>query len=255
MRRSMLKVSILASALLLTACGDGWEVQKTDAYFPYANKRTAGSGVAYVRAKLLPEKELKVEAPAEVVVEEPVKEVAVPEKKVEPVLDAEEIFDDANVKGATSAPNKVIAPKVAPLIEDHTLLDDVIINAPVVKQAVLQEVETPAEALPSGSLAAEDYIAQAPKKIEIPDVVVAEEQVGPIEVKPAAGVSETLEDALNKVTVEEPSPLDAVEAVITTEEGGVLHPINELVAPKVDFYDLSSEGQKNLSEIYSEPFY
>lgn len=62
--KSMLRLSlILVLPLALTACGEGWEARRTTDYFPYGNERTAGSGIIYVRAKLLPEKELKVEAP------------------------------------------------------------------------------------------------------------------------------------------------------------------------------------------------
>ncbi len=49
------------SVLTLTGCGDGYEMIKTDTMFPYGNQRTAGSGVAYVLAKMLPKKELKLE--------------------------------------------------------------------------------------------------------------------------------------------------------------------------------------------------
>lgn len=57
------KYVLLAAPFLLTACGEGWEMVRTE-QFPYGNQRTAGTGVAYVRAKMLPEKELKIESPA-----------------------------------------------------------------------------------------------------------------------------------------------------------------------------------------------
>lgn len=54
---------ILAAPLILASCGEdsGWEMQLTNTVFPYGNQRTAGSGVMYVRAKLLPEKTLSLE--------------------------------------------------------------------------------------------------------------------------------------------------------------------------------------------------
>ena len=58
------KRSILLSAsslFLLTGCGEGYELVKTNTMFPYGNQRTAGSGVAYVLAKMMPKKELKLE--------------------------------------------------------------------------------------------------------------------------------------------------------------------------------------------------
>jgi len=59
---------LLAAPFLLAACGDEWEMIRTDKYVPYGNTRTAGTGVAYVLAKMLPKKELnlvpaKTEAP------------------------------------------------------------------------------------------------------------------------------------------------------------------------------------------------
>lgn len=59
-----LKRAIILSAssvFLLAGCGDGYEFVKTNTMFPYGNQRTAGSGVAYVLAKMMPVKELKLE--------------------------------------------------------------------------------------------------------------------------------------------------------------------------------------------------
>lgn len=50
-----------SSVFLLTGCGEGYEMIKTNTMFPYGNQRTAGSGVAYVLAKMMPKKELKLE--------------------------------------------------------------------------------------------------------------------------------------------------------------------------------------------------
>lgn len=55
-------LSLLAAPFMLTACGEGYELIKTDTMFPYGNERTAGSGYAYVLAKMLPEKEVKLES-------------------------------------------------------------------------------------------------------------------------------------------------------------------------------------------------
>ena len=61
MSKSLLRLAILSAPLVLTACGDGWEAQKTQSHFPYGNERTAGSGVVYVLAKMMPEKDLVLE--------------------------------------------------------------------------------------------------------------------------------------------------------------------------------------------------
>lgn len=59
-----LRFLVLAAPLFLTACGEEWEMVRTDKMVPYGNTRTAGTGVAYVRAKMCPKKELNL-APAE----------------------------------------------------------------------------------------------------------------------------------------------------------------------------------------------
>jgi hypothetical protein len=50
------RLALLCVPVLLTGCGDGWEMQLTNTAFPYGNSRTAGSGVVYVLAKMMPEK-------------------------------------------------------------------------------------------------------------------------------------------------------------------------------------------------------
>jgi hypothetical protein len=61
--RSFRYIALFTFPLFLAACGEGYEMIKTDTMFPYGNARTAGSGVAYVRANMMPEKTLKVEPP------------------------------------------------------------------------------------------------------------------------------------------------------------------------------------------------
>lgn len=59
-------LSLAAPALFLSACGQGWEMKLTRDVSPYGNERTAGSGVMYVRAKLLPEKSVIMEPAPEI---------------------------------------------------------------------------------------------------------------------------------------------------------------------------------------------
>ena len=64
MKKVLTLSMLLLSPALLVACGEGqgWEKQLTNTMFPYGNQRTAGSGVAYVLAKMMPEKALKLES-------------------------------------------------------------------------------------------------------------------------------------------------------------------------------------------------
>lgn len=53
-------LALLSLPLILGACGEGYEWQLTNTHFPYGNERTAGSGVVYVKAKMMPEKSLQL---------------------------------------------------------------------------------------------------------------------------------------------------------------------------------------------------
>lgn len=65
------------STLALAACGEGYEVVKVRGQVPYTEDRTAGPGVAYVRAHLMPEKT-----------------IVLPQSTIAPVMkDAEPIFE------------------------------------------------------------------------------------------------------------------------------------------------------------------
>lgn len=55
-----LRLIAVLPALLLAGCGEGYELVKYTG-FPYGNERTAGSGVAYVRANMMPEKGTSVQ--------------------------------------------------------------------------------------------------------------------------------------------------------------------------------------------------
>lgn len=76
---------ILAAATpLLAACGEGWVMQPVRDYAPYSEERTAGAGVAWVRAYMLPEK-----GP----VLTPVSATPAPAPVAEPIADAAPIFE------------------------------------------------------------------------------------------------------------------------------------------------------------------
>jgi len=51
------------SAVSLAACGEGYEVVKVRGSVPYTEERTAGPGVAYVRAHMMPEKTMVLPEP------------------------------------------------------------------------------------------------------------------------------------------------------------------------------------------------
>jgi hypothetical protein len=90
-----LRYLVLATPVLLAACGDGWEPQRVEGIVPYTQDRTAGTGVAYVRAKMMPQKELKLE-PAPMTVPPPAP--AAPPPMTPPPSKAEEVFREGQSK-------------------------------------------------------------------------------------------------------------------------------------------------------------
>lgn len=220
MKKTILRLAVLSAPLLsLTACGEGWEAQKTDTAFPYGNQRTAGSGVAYVRAKMLPEKELKIETAIEDIVEVP-----------KPTLDAEEIFTEQQIKGSPPAP----ANPEKPIEEEHSSLDPDDLNYLDTDLAITK---------PS----AEEYIAQEPKKIE----EIEEAQIDISEIEPLSGTATDLdmgeiEDEFNMVFEEDDT--------IQIYENEVYQPIKQIIVPKKDFFDLRSDGEISLEKIYEDAF-
>ncbi len=237
MSKSILRFMVLCAPLMLVSCGEGWEVQRIDNVVPYGS-RTAGSGVAYVRAKMMPEKELKIEPIAEVE-PEPVVEAA-------PALDAEKIFNEAQTKG--SAPvkkeavseehssngygnNKAVAEKLA------------VMGVNKSKDDVLAEVEKAESSM--FELSAEEYIKQEPKKMATfvsraaKDIVVTE----------TAEVEKSI-DVANVM----PAAHAEIEHVIEVHENKVVKPAKEIISPKNDYFDFKSQGQYDLDDIYDDPF-
>ncbi len=86
-------LSFLSVPFMLTACGDGYDMSRIEGVVPYVLERTAGTGVAYVRAKMMPEKQLVI-APAETKAEAPVA-AEPPEEKIK---DMEPMFHDKQKK-------------------------------------------------------------------------------------------------------------------------------------------------------------
>ena len=99
-RNSVLFLAIL-SPLALAACGDGYEMRPYD-NVPYEMERTAGRGIEYVRAGMMPEKgpvlkttvEEKVEVrKTETIEQDAPPPVAAPESKSEHIVEeADHIF-------------------------------------------------------------------------------------------------------------------------------------------------------------------
>jgi hypothetical protein len=97
-----IRALLLVAPLVLAGCGEGYEMVRTSS-FPYNNERTAGTGVAYVLAKLAPAKELNLEPVVreqEPVAEEPtaIEETQEILEGIEPAVNMDEVFDEAMTK-------------------------------------------------------------------------------------------------------------------------------------------------------------
>ena len=254
MSKSLMRLAILSAPLVLTACGEGWEAQKTSSHFPYGNDRTAGSGVVYVRAKMMPEKELVTEPIMEEAKAEPVEET------VEPVLEAEEIFSEAQKKGTAPAKKEMATAKE----DKHSSME----SQPIEKQQPFKEIEekhsshvephagtegyieeafTSFESLEDADntaqdeITAEDYIAQAPKRIVAKKVEVIKSTPQPAGSKglKTAGVDDSGFEG---------------EEIVEVFENEVIQPQKEIVVPKKDPTGYMSVGEETLEEIYNNDF-
>ncbi len=91
---------MIAPLLLLTACGEGYEMVSYDG-FPYGNARTAGTGVAYVRANMMPARgpAIRAEMPeAEKVLEQEMVQpepAPAPEPVAEPASESDSLIEQA----------------------------------------------------------------------------------------------------------------------------------------------------------------
>ena len=236
-----LRFMVFCAPLLLVSCGEGWEAQRVENVVPYGS-RTAGSGVAYVRAKMLPEKELKVEPLTKVI-----------EQAAPPVLDAETIFIDAQTKGG--APTKPIKNKVD--TEAHSLNNKAIseklasMNSDV--EAVLSDVENTEISVASNKqdinyseLSAEEFINQQPKimndKLNKVTNETGNDELSVVKSVDVAGVAPS-------------SGSDISEGnVIEVYENKVVKPAKEIISPKNDYHQVNPKGQHDLDDIYNDPF-
>lgn len=276
MSRSLLRVSLFALPFFLTACGDGWEAQKTTEFSPYGNNRTAGSGIVYVRARLLPQKDLKLEPelkPVEKVQELP----AAPAEAVEPALKAEKIFSEAQTKGQsykalstssdgedhTNAEMSEHSEKHASIEETAPLLSEVEPESYKINRYIpsktLSEIREKSQdhddrdhVVVGTPIDAEDVLNHTIARDEAVNLTVPEH----VREKESLG----FESGLMHSELS-PQAGDVLEDVVQIETGReylaeqtLSQPIKEIVAPKRDRRAILSVGEETLDEIYSSPF-
>lgn len=110
-----LKYLCLAAPIALAACGEGWQMDHVKHYVPYAPERTAGSGVAYVLARMAPAKEIQTEEPVFHAPEEPQEKAGPPAE----IKSFEPVFQERQVKGAVSEPKAELEPQAGPAEPEH----------------------------------------------------------------------------------------------------------------------------------------
>ena len=241
MRLSSLHVALFVVPLFLAGCGDGWEAQRTTDIVPYGNTRTAGSGVVYVRAKMLPEKEIVVEQS---------------EPEIKP---ADEVFTRAQTKGAVVPPP---ASKIEAPVKEEAAKED---KKTEVKEA---QKEEPAKAAETKSTEPAEQIAPASgleksapaiEQKKTYEQIIDEKQgsVAPADVEPHAGISLPGKTS----TYHSPDGKASLEIVTVPEEVNIesksnksVMPVNEISSPMMDVYNREYEAEKSLEEIYSTPF-
>jgi len=251
MRVTALRFAVLCSASLLVGCGEGYVFERTDS-FPYNNERTAGTGVAYVLAKMSPKKELKVEPVAEKQQTEKPDVSIDPPAAPPPVLEAEEIFDEEQKKSSykSSSVKKVKTQKVAAIQPSAPALTPVAV-APQVKAIPVEPVKvgvvqaSSPKVVKAAPRTAEDYISQAPKIIEVPEVEI-------VDTEDLQEASRSEFKSLSGAYAEKGVKTIKEQVVETSEQIGK-QSAKEIISPKKDGYAFRSVGEEQLNEIYSDP--
>lgn len=274
MRLTALRLTVLCSAGLLIGCGEGYVFERTDS-FPYNNERTAGTGVAYVLAKMKPAKELKVEEPQSASMEPEASTDQPPASPPPAILEAEEIFDEeqkkSSYKGVTSKKtssahisDKIKAASTSTVVPQAgnnegvatlKLISEDVSKTPDMTISVGQTGSAQSKTMSAKKInvvpkaqakTAEDYIAQAPKVIEVPEVEIIDAEDLPAEV-PSSGYK-SLSSAYAGQNVK-----TIKEQIVETTEDIQRQPAKEVISPKRDSYTYRSVGEEQLQEIYSNP--
>lgn len=102
--KKFLMLGTALSVLFLTGCGEGWEM-RTYNNTPYGD-RTAGGGVEYVRAHMMPAKGVQAEAPKKEVKVTPPEKVKVETRKASE--EKEEDVSDSLLKSGEKFFRKMI---------------------------------------------------------------------------------------------------------------------------------------------------
>lgn len=256
MRSSHLHVTLFGVALLLTGCGDGWEVQRTSEIFPYGNQRTAGSGVMYVRAKMLPEKEIVVEQ----------------EKAPEAIKPADEVFAQAQTKGVSAKPvnKKVVENKPEKAVSEEVKKEDVRKDVKDKKKS-LEDAKEKSEVVPAAGEQSSAPVIE--KKVEkTSDTKIAprksyeqmlDENQGKSKIEPQKVEPEAGNIIGDQTFYRAPPPPNASLEIVEVPEEKMLEknsgnrsvmPVKEIRSPMMDIYNRDYEAEKSLEEIYSNPF-
>lgn len=220
MRKSRIPLVVLAAPFLLTACGDGWEAQRTTEITPYGGKRTAGSGVVYVRAKMLPEKELVVE-PA-------------PQQPVE-MKKADEIFTQAQSKGSHE-PVVRKSEKPAPVKKEKQAEFKTIVEEKIASDAVSAPAKdvSAQKAVPEAVTNTTTKVENAALAAEAKAVAGGESVQSDITPKPAANaaVAATKVDVPAKAATA--TALETVSKPVVSKPAAVVAPAKAETAVKSD---------------------
>ncbi len=264
MNQSFLRMLILAAPLALTACGEGWEAQRTTEYTPYGNDRTAGSGVVYVRAQMLPKKELELEPELESVETEEVESPKAEVVEAKPVLEAEKIFVEAQGKGSAASKKNVSEEEEHGEIDfDEDAKDEsfAALNAEA-ELAVDQEkkIENVKNRMSLRESSGQISRTLIESNMALPEVENAENSEAEHEglekdltVPPAIRSDYSLEDPDEQARALEKAISPQAGNIITTEDV-IVQPVKKIVVPKRDFSPLYSSGQETLNEIYNPLF-
>lgn len=232
--------AVAGFSLLLAGCGDGWETVKYSDKVPYTMERTAGDGVMYVRAKMMPEKELKL------------------------ADDLEKELSGSKTKGygapKTRAPESGASAADVQKTEPHAGSEEFSSITPEAGAADDASGGMTSEQLMTQQLLQGDQGSQyAPSPLPSSRITASA-------IEPAAGTEDSSGMSSPARTNEgfplEPPPVRSVEAVENFSEEGIEEDTSsgfisekQIVVPKTEMYKPITEGERQLNEIYDDGAY
>ncbi|MCB1592977.1 MAG: hypothetical protein KDI90_11065 [Alphaproteobacteria bacterium] len=207
-------------SFLLAGCGDGWETVEYSGRVPYTLERTAGSGVEYVRARMKPEKQLKLADGLE-------DQLAGTKGKGYGSKRVHEVQPHAGSEDFSGRDFEAIDPAAGPA-------EDMGAAEPTSEQIMMQKLLQDEEGLEGA------YSTSAQNQNRITASAI----------EPAAG--NFAQSNAGSVVIDPPPVSAASDDELSGESASGFISEKQIVVPKSQMFQPLSEGERQLNEIYED---